>query len=198
MVSLRSSKLAHHKTLTTKHTHHSLHSNSTHPVYPTSLLAHLHAHFTLTILCTTHPPRPLHPPPCTLHTNHPVHHSTHPPTHPPRSPCAPPTHPDHQHTYLLVGLFHNVSCLPLILLFESLRESIPLCQITLALLLCPAGTMPAHEQSSYSNGSLSQLSSLVIMISWFQPEFISHQNIINCLFLYLTTCILSVVQMCPS
>ena len=119
----------------------SLHSNSTHP-------------------CIS--------PPCSLtfmHTSHSTHplHSPTPPTH--------STHPDHPHTYLLVGLFHNVSCLPLVLLFESLRESISLRQVTLALLLCPAGTMPAYEQSSYSNGNLSKLSLPVFTISWFQPEF---------------------------
>ena len=138
-------KLAHHKTLTTKllsvHTL-SLHSNSTHPMYFTSLLAHLHAHFTLTTLCTT-----------------------------------PPIQTTNPHTYFLVGLLHDVSCLSLVLLFESLRESISLCQVTFALLLCPAGTMPAYEQSSYSNGNISKLSSLVFTIKYHQ--------LLSYLFLYL-------------
>ena len=49
------------------------------------------------------------------------------------------THPVHPQTYFLVRLFHNVSCALLVLLFESLGESIPLFQVTLALLLRPAG-----------------------------------------------------------
>ena len=128
-------KLAYHKTLTTKHAH--INTHSTHPMY----LFYL----------------PARSPPCTLHTNHPVHH---PPTHLHHPYTPVPTHstlpdhlythtlhPDHTnpHTYFLVGLFHNVSCLSLVLLFESLRESIPLRQVTLALLLCPAETMSAYE-----------------------------------------------------
>ena len=128
-------------------------------MYFTSLLAHLHAHYTLTTLCTTPPCAPLHP----------VHHST--------LCTTPPTQTTNPHTYFLVGLLHNVSGLPLVLLFESLRESISLRQITLALLLCPAETMSAYEQSSYSNGNLSKLSSLVFTIKYHQ--------LLSYLFLYL-------------
>lgn len=131
-------KFVYHKTLTTKllsvHTIPLTPLQLYTPHVPTSLLAHLHAHFTLTTLCTTPP----------THSTHTLHQHT------------PPTH-----TYLLVGLFHNVSCLSLVLLFESLRESISLRQITLALLLCPAETMPAM------NSPMVIFSSLVFTISWF-------------------------------
>ena len=98
-----------------------------------------------------------HPFPCPLHTNHPVHYST---------------HPDHSHTYLLVGLFHNVSCPLLVLLFESLRESISLLQVTLALLLRPAGRNNVSlwiVQILQWYSFMDSLGWLVFMISWFQP-----------------------------
>ena len=110
-------------------------THSTHPDHPPTPLTQMtHPLHSPTPL--THPLHPLHSPTHSTHSTHPLHS----PTHSPR-----PLHPPTPLTHLLVGLLHNVSCLPLVLLFESLRESIPLRQVTLALLLCPAETMSAHE-----------------------------------------------------
>ena len=114
-----------------------------------------------------------HPFPATLHTNHTVHRST---------------HPVHPQTYLLVGLFHNVSCPLLVLLFESLRESISLLQVTLALLLRPAGRnnvslWTAQILQWYS--FMDSLGWLVFTTSWFQPKIFFSSNTPP----YLTACI---------